>query len=121
MDITMEQHDGIGLVNLSGMLTSDTSESARARVQSWYEQQDCPNVVFDLSRLDFMDSTGLGVLMAILKMINEKNGQMRIASMQKKPSTLLSITRAYRVLDIYDTVDAAFASFQKQADETQAE
>ena len=121
MDITMDQQDGIGLVKLSGMLTSDTSESVRARIQSWYEQQACPDVVFDLSRLDFMDSTGLGVLMAILKMINEKSGQMRIASMQKKPSTLLSITRAYRVLDIYDTVDAAFASFQKQVDETKAE
>lgn len=121
MEITMDHRDGAGVVNLAGILTSDTSETVWDRFHKWYPEQECPNVVFDLSRLEFMDSTGIGVLMAILKMVNEKSGLMKIASMQNKPSTLLSIIRAYRVLDIYDTVEAAFESFAEKTDETTAE
>jgi anti-sigma B factor antagonist len=58
-----------------------------------------------------MDSAGLGTLIAVLKRITERGGDMKIACLQKKPRMVFEITRAYKVFEIYDTVDEALKNF----------
>lgn len=111
MSVTCVKQNGVGVVTLSGPLTAATVESFREQLGVWQaDEPEVKNFVFDLAGVDFMDSAGLGALIAALKRITERGGDMKIASLQKKPKMVFEITRAYKVFEIYDTVDEALSS-----------
>ncbi|WP_419918500.1 STAS domain-containing protein [Candidatus Poriferisocius sp.] len=65
------------------------------------------NVVIDLSGVDFIDSTGLGVLMGAAKRVRSAGGDIRLVMAGSRLSDLIEITRLDRVLDVFDSVAAA--------------
>lgn len=108
MSVSCTKENGIGMISLSGPLTAATVEAFREQLTAWQgEEADVKNFVFDLSAVDFMDSAGLGALIAALKRITERGGDMKLACLQKKPRMVFEITRAYKVFEIFDTVEEA--------------
>ena len=65
------------------------------------------NVVIDLSSVDFIDSTGLGVLMGAAKRVRSAGGDIRLVSVGSRLSDLIELTRLDRVLDVFDSLAAA--------------
>ena len=65
------------------------------------------NVVIDLSSVDFIDSTGLGVLMGAAKRVRSSGGDIRLVSVGTRLADLIELTRLDRVLDVFDSVSAA--------------
>ena len=111
MSVACSKKEGIGIVELSGPLTAATVEAFRDQFSAWQAgETEIKNFVFDLSSVDFMDSAGLGSMIAVLKRITEHGGDMKIARLQKKPRMVFEITRAYKVFEIFDTVDEAFSA-----------
>lgn len=112
MLVTCSKMNGIGVVQVSKALTAASVDSFRDQLISWQEaENDVKNFVINLEAVDFMDSAGLGTLIAVLKRISEKGGDMKLACLQKKPRMVFEITRAYKVFEIYDTVDDALRAF----------
>lgn len=108
MSVACTKENGVGQISLSGPLTAATVEAFREQFAAWQaEEATVKNFVFDLSAVDFMDSAGLGALIAALKRITERGGDMKLACLQKKPRMVFEITRAYKVFEIYDTVEEA--------------
>lgn len=108
MSVVCTKENGIGIISLSGPLTAATVEAFREQLTAWQGgEADVKNFVFDLSAVDFMDSAGLGALIAALKRITERGGDMKLACLQKKPRMVFEITRAYKVFEIFDTVEEA--------------
>jgi len=108
MVVTCSKEHGIGVIQVSHALTAATVDSFREQLLSWQSAEPTvKNYVIDLKQVDFMDSAGLGTLIATLKRITEQGGDMKIACLQKKPRMVFEITRAYKVFEIYDTVDEA--------------
>jgi anti-sigma B factor antagonist len=67
-------------------------------------------LVLDLMRLQFIDSTGLGVLVAAANRTTEAHGSMRLACNQDRILKLLHITGLNAVFEIYSSVDDALAA-----------
>ncbi|HOH47134.1 MAG TPA: STAS domain-containing protein, partial [Candidatus Cloacimonadota bacterium] len=65
----------------------------------------------DMAECDFIDSTGLGTIVACLKSASQGGGDIRIARLQDKPRMVFDITRAHKIFDIFDDLDAAIQSF----------
>lgn len=113
MVVTCSKERGIGVVRVGKMLTSATADAFREQLSSWQSvEPDVKNYVIDLKQVDFMDSAGLGTLIAVLKRVTEAGGDLKIACLQKKPRMVFEITRAYKVFEIYDTVDEALGMFK---------
>jgi anti-sigma B factor antagonist len=103
---------GIGLVQVGAPLTAATVDSFREQLLSWQDSESgIRNFVIDMEKVEFMDSAGLGTLIAALKRVTERGGDMKIAGLQKKPRMVFEITRAYKVFEIYDTVEDAVRVF----------
>lgn len=68
------------------------------------------SVVVDLSRVDFLDSTGLGVLVGALKRLRLAGGELALVCASEKLLKIFRITALDRVFRLYDTVAAATAS-----------
>ncbi len=67
------------------------------------------NLVLDLSEVTFMDSSGLGAVISLLKLIGTK-GDLAIACPQAPIQTLFRLTRMEKVLRLYPTVEEAIQS-----------
>ena len=65
------------------------------------------DVVIDLSGVDFIDSTGLGVLMGAAKRVRGAGGDIRLVMTGSRLSELVELTRLDRVLDVFDSVAEA--------------
>lgn len=65
-------------------------------------------VVVDLSGVQFMDSSGLGALIASLKSAREQGGDLRIASPSKQVSMVLKLSNVDSILTPYGSVEEAY-------------
>jgi anti-sigma B factor antagonist len=65
------------------------------------------HLVIDLEGVDFLDSTGLGVLVGALKRVRSHQGSLRLVCTQERLLKIFRITGLAKVFPIYDTVDEA--------------
>lgn len=67
-------------------------------------------IVVDLEGVDFLDSTGLGVLVGALKRVKgDEGGELRLVCTQARIRKVFEVTGLTKVFDLFDTVDEAVA------------
>ncbi len=64
-------------------------------------------IVVDLEAVEFLDSTGLGVLVGGLKRVRTNDGELRLVCTQNRILRVFEITGLTKVFDIHDGVDKA--------------
>jgi len=73
-------------------------------------------LVIDLSLLDYMDSTGVGVLVGALKRFTDHKRSILLAAPQRRILAGLRVTHLDTLFRIYDTLDQALAALAKESD-----
>ena len=68
------------------------------------------HLVVDLEGVDFLDSTGLGVLVGGLKRLRSHDGDLSLVCSQQRILKVFEITGLTKVFSIYDSVEAAVAA-----------
>lgn len=68
------------------------------------------NIVVDLGRVEFLDSTGLGVLVGALKRIRTVDGELALVCDEPRILKVFEITGLTKVFTMYPTVDEAVAA-----------
>ncbi len=69
------------------------------------------NLVVDLAKTRFIDSSGCGALVASIRALLKTGGEMKIARPSPQARTLFELTRLHRIFEIFDEVDEAVKSF----------
>jgi anti-sigma B factor antagonist len=69
-------------------------------------------LVFDLSRLRFVDSSGLGAFMSCLRKLNAKGGDVKLCGMSRQVRAVFELVRMHRIFDICGTREEAVRMFQ---------
>ena len=109
MNYNYEVEGNVLKVSVDGRLVAACSEEFKAAM---FEQlKEHKNVLFDMSKMTHIDSSGLGALVSILQWINTRGGVIKLACVQPRPKIVFEITKVYRVFEIFDTVEDALASF----------
>jgi anti-sigma B factor antagonist len=99
---------GRRVLEVAGEIDVYTAPQLRQRLISLVEAGD-RQVVVDLGRVDFLDSTGLGVLVGALKRLRGVDGELTLVCPQERLLKIFRITGLDRVFTLYDSVDAATA------------
>ena len=68
-------------------------------------------LVLDLSRLRFVDSSGLGAFISCLRKLNAKGGDLKLCGMSKQVRAVFELVRMHRVFDICATSEDAVRAF----------
>ena len=66
-------------------------------------------LLLDMSRLSFVDSSGLGALLSCLRMMKNKKGQLLLFGMTKPVRALFELVRMNRIFSIYNSQEEALA------------
>ena len=72
-------------------------------------------LVFDLARLRFVDSSGLGAFISCLRKLNAKGGDLKLSGMSKQVRAVVELVRMHRIFDIYATKEEAVHAFASKA------
>lgn len=70
------------------------------------------NVVVDLSKVKFMNSSGLGMLISAMTTMRNAGGDLRLANVADRIQSLLVITKLITVFKHFDSVEGAAKSFE---------
>ena len=109
MDIdVMELGGGMAVVKLQGKLNMVSARSFRDSVVEAVAAGHV-RLAIDLSGVDFIDSSGLGALISVLKTTRQAGGDLRIASPNEQVRLVLQLTNMDRLLSAYDDAKSAFA------------
>lgn len=84
-------------IGLSGELDSINAEYVRAEMDKLIESK-IDRLVIDLSALEFMDSTGIGVLLGRYKKLRAKNVPIFLASPVKSVDKVLTLSGIYGIM-----------------------
>lgn len=68
------------------------------------------DIVVDLEKVAFLDSTGLGVLVGGLKRVRTHDGSLRLVCTQDRIMKIFRITGLDKVFPMYDSVEGALAA-----------
>ena len=110
MNMDTEIIDGAtAVIRPEGRLTVVSTAGLRALVAETVAAGHT-HVVVDLSQTDFIDSSGLGALVAGLKTARQAGGDLRIARPTEQVRTVLELTNLDRVLRPTASVHGAFGS-----------
>ena len=104
LDVT--ERDGWAVLSVQGEVDVYTAPRLRERLIELVEGG-ARHVVVDLSRVEFLDSTGLGVLVGALKRLRAVNGTLGLVCAHERLLKIFRITALDRVFALYDTVEAA--------------
>ncbi len=75
-------------------------------------EQDKKKIVIDLAKVDWMNSTGLGILISSYTTLRNHEGMLKLANVTEKIQSLLTITKLVTVFEAHDSVDEALNSFK---------
>jgi anti-sigma B factor antagonist len=113
MKLATQDRSDARVISMQGKIMSevDTAELMDAVKASIYENKN--KIVLDLGGVDWMNSTGLGMLIAARSLILEVKGQLRLASLNESVRSLMSLNKLDMIFEIHPDVTAAEASMKQ--------
>jgi anti-sigma B factor antagonist len=105
----------LGVAELIGRLDAKNSSELITSFALW--QQQTSLFVFDCTRLDFIDSSGLGTIVSCLRKAIEHNGDVKLANLSRKVSMVFEITKAKKLFSIFPDTGSALHSFESNVSE----
>ena len=94
------------IVKFKGALDHHTTEKAREKIDKWYFEKRKRNIIFDLRELNFMDSSGIGLIMGRYKTCKENRGEVFIVNSSSNLERILSMSGIYKIIKVYPSVDS---------------
>ena len=99
------------VISLNGTLNARSADQVKDAFRS-VVGEGIRQVVLDLGEVPFIDSSGLAALVSGLKTLNEKEGSLKLASLQSQADLLFKLTMFDKVFEVFADVDAALQSFE---------
>lgn len=105
----LESRDDVGVLCLSGSIDAGPDADAfRAAVHEALEQGHL-RLVLDLAGVGFLDSAGLGEIVAARRRLRELGGCLVLARPRGKPRDLIGLTRVDELVPTFDDLEEAVA------------
>jgi len=98
MDVKFKLLDNVLYIMLIGELDECTASYTRNILDDAFSNYSFGSVVFELSELDFMDSTGIGVLIGRYKTLKQKNKNIFISNPSKTIEKIFNMSGIFEIM-----------------------
>ena len=112
MICTHRIQNGVCVVSIEGNIALDGVNEAKAYLRPHLESADVKGLVINFEKVNFIDSSGIGLIVSIFKTMQQKEGKFALTNLSKKNEEIFSITRLNKILDIFESEQEALASMK---------
>ena len=111
-DVETTERDGVNVLTLRGEIDVYTAPQLRQTIVDLVDGG-ATNIVVDMRKVEFLDSTGLGVLVEGLRRIKSKDGDLSIVATQDKILKIFDITGLNKAFSLHASVEEAMSGASK--------
>jgi len=115
MELVLEQIGDVSVIAVKAEFL-DASNSRAFKEQIAPHTKTCRKMVLDLSKVNFIDSTGCGALLTGLKQVTAEGGDMKLCGITKPVQALFKLVRMERILQVCDTREEAVSAFARKSE-----
>jgi len=111
LEIEQTEREGITILNLDGrLIVGEPVTMLRAKITR-LSAAGANNVVLNLAKVDYIDSTGLGGMVIGFTMLKKAGGALKLAAMNRRNLELLVLTKLSGIFETYEDEQTAVNSF----------
>ena len=103
----LELKDRTLIAHIDWELDHHSAQNIRAELDGAIDRQAVRNLIFDFSKLSFMDSSGIGVIVGRYKKIKMKNGEVLVVCNTPRVDKLLAASGLKKLLSVNKTLSSA--------------
>ena len=113
LKMTERMLDGVSVLDLEGRIVlGEESSALRERVKNLLGQ-DHKKIVLNMGNVSYIDSAGLGALVASYTSAKNQGAILKLVNLGAKFREVLQVTKLLTVFEVYDSEQAAISSFPK--------
>lgn len=99
LEVNLIEDKKQSILSLSGEIDAYTAPQLKEAFDTLLEQN-VQTIVVDMENVTYMDSTGLGVFISVLKSVKEKDSEFSLVNIQERVLRLFQITGLDEVMDL---------------------
>ncbi len=97
MEIVYNPQKKVLVVKLIKAIDHHTAKEIRQTVDLYFADTKANHIVFDLSKLEFMDSSGIGLIMGRYKFISPIGGKVILSGVDEQTDRIMKISGIYKI------------------------
>ena len=111
MEITKKEVNSVAVLNLKGRLDLASGAGLKDEIKALMDKEN--NLIhLSLADVDFINSSGLGVLVSIMKDIRLHKGRLTLSDLASYVQEIFEITQLSHIFEIFTSESEALASYQ---------
>lgn len=110
LSLEMAKERNVLIVRLRGELDHHTAAKVRKTIEHELDKGNITHLVLNLAELDFMDSSGLGVILGRYKKVCQLGGKMSLCSIQPSVYRLMEMSGLFKILPTYEDESSAVSA-----------
>jgi len=111
VNVAHREIEGIEILDLRGRLTAGTESGKLSEAVTRLVTEGKSKLILNLKHLDFLDSSGLGMLVLCFAAIQQQGGILKLTNVSRRHMELLILTKLTAVLELFDNESDAVNSF----------
>lgn len=111
MTFSEEKADGVLVLGVSGKINTEASAELSKRLNALTDRGE-RRLLLDFANVDYINSSGLRVLMTVARKLNDQGGKMVLAAVTKLIQQILRVSGCAAVIVIYTSRDEALKALK---------
>jgi len=107
MEVDLKSDNGILKATIQGEINISTSSELKKQFEKVTE----PNILINMAKVGYVDSSGLATLVEILKKAKANGGRIHLTQLSEKVYSLFEITKLDKLFGIFDNDEEAISKF----------
>lgn len=110
MSVKVENKNGLSVCYVEGEIDINSAPAIKKSFDKLLGSK-APKIIINLSKVTYVDSSGLATLVEILKNMRSYGGKLRLTNLSTKIKSLFEITKLEKLFDIMPSEEEAVATF----------
>jgi len=108
MELLYTTRDKHLIITPVGEIDHHTSLGMRQSIEKAYKRSKAVNIIFDFSRVEFMDSSGIGILIGRYRELSKMGGKVYAINIKGEMGRIFKISGLAKIIPCYNTLDEVF-------------
>jgi anti-sigma B factor antagonist len=109
--IKERKRDGVAILEMSGKLMGGPDSETFSETLKTLIHEDCHNVIVNMEKVKWVNSTGLGILISGYTTLKKSGGELKLLKVSDRIENIFIVSKLYTVFESYQDEDEAIQSF----------